>query len=251
MFQWWACLQSLYLPWLPRRNLLAQRVPLGASTCRQWVFESRLVGNLVFKQDGEVWYFAISGRYSARCWCHFQVWSIMQSLLIFFFKIWSQTFLGAGTLHTSNSELWALKVVHRRFVRLVPRKTLLGSKTGGLGSSEAVSVFLFTSMRWNFDRLDKRLFILYYKRAKIRKLCKGLGLAIFRLTRKTPFNFKRPQSGSDDEQMVLKVPPGKASPYNAQATLHFYNAFWALLLPVSVPGVLTERSGFPVIRNSK
>ena len=76
-------------------------------------------------------------------------------------------------------------------------------------------------------------------------------LAIFRLTQKTPFNFKRPESGSDDEQMVLKVPPGKASPYNAQATIHFYNAFWALLLPVSVPGLLTEIFCIAVVRNSQ
>jgi len=29
-------------------------------------------------------------------------------------------------------------------------------------------------------------------------------------------------------------------PYNAQATIHFYDAFWALLLPVSVAGRVSD-----------
>jgi hypothetical protein len=35
---------------------------------------------------------------------------------------------------------------------------------------------------------------------------------------------------------ILKIPEDKIVPYNAQATLHFYDAFWALFLPVTVAG---------------
>ncbi len=39
---------------------------------------------------------------------------------------------------------------------------------------------------------------------------------------------------------ILKIPPTLVSPYNAQATLHFYKAFWALYLPVTVPGRVSD-----------
>jgi len=37
-------------------------------------------------------------------------------------------------------------------------------------------------------------------------------------------------------RQILKIPEDKIVPYNAQATLHFYDAFWALFLPVTVAG---------------
>ena len=39
---------------------------------------------------------------------------------------------------------------------------------------------------------------------------------------------------------ILKVPSTMATPYNAQATLHFYDAFWALYLPVTVHGRVSD-----------
>ena len=55
--------------------------------------------------------------------------------------------------------------------------------------------------------------------------------AIFRVTVSTPrpFAFKR-----TDETRPLMIPNGVLTPYNAQATLHFKSAFWALLLPITV-----------------
>jgi hypothetical protein len=38
----------------------------------------------------------------------------------------------------------------------------------------------------------------------------------------------------------LKIPENVATPYNAQATLHFYDAFWALYLPVTVAGRVSD-----------
>ena len=70
--------------------------------------------------------------------------------------------------------------------------------------------------------------------------------AIYRLTRQTPINFPRPeivQLKDLDElyrthSSVLKIPT--LAPYNAQATLHFYDAFWALYLPVTVHGRVSD-----------
>ncbi len=39
---------------------------------------------------------------------------------------------------------------------------------------------------------------------------------------------------------ILKIPNSVVVPYNAQATLHFYDAFWALLLPVTVAGRVSD-----------
>lgn len=39
---------------------------------------------------------------------------------------------------------------------------------------------------------------------------------------------------------ILRIPRHISTPYNAQATLHFYRAFWALYLPVSVPGRVSD-----------
>ena len=39
---------------------------------------------------------------------------------------------------------------------------------------------------------------------------------------------------------ILKIPQNVATPYNAQATLHFYDAFWALYLPVTVASRVSD-----------
>ena len=61
--------------------------------------------------------------------------------------------------------------------------------------------------------------------------------AIFRVTMSTPrpFAFKR-----TDETRPIMVPAGVLTPYNAQATLHFKPAFWALLLPITVHGRVSD-----------
>ena len=38
----------------------------------------------------------------------------------------------------------------------------------------------------------------------------------------------------------MKIPENVVTPYNAQATLHFYDAFWALYLPVTVAGRVSD-----------
>ena len=57
--------------------------------------------------------------------------------------------------------------------------------------------------------------------------------AIYRLTRKLPYDFSTEPRG-------LVVPSGTLSPYNAQATLHFSHAFWGLLLPITVHGRVSD-----------
>ena len=39
---------------------------------------------------------------------------------------------------------------------------------------------------------------------------------------------------------ILKVPKNAYSPYNAQASMHFYDAFWGLYLPVTVAGRVSD-----------
>ena len=43
-----------------------------------------------------------------------------------------------------------------------------------------------------------------------------------------------------DQDMSLLVPMHAYSPYNAQATIHTKNAFWAMLLPSTVPGRVSD-----------
>jgi len=57
--------------------------------------------------------------------------------------------------------------------------------------------------------------------------------AIFRMTQALPHSFSRAS-----KRVVLDS--GIMSPYNAQATLHAYDAFWALLLPITVPGRVSD-----------
>eukprot|EP01038_Epipyxis_sp_PR26KG_P006993 gene6993-9557_t len=61
--------------------------------------------------------------------------------------------------------------------------------------------------------------------------------AIYRLTQPLPFNFLNILSGGSN---ALLVPDDAYAPYNAQATLHFYDSFWSLLLPVSVHGRVSD-----------
>jgi len=63
--------------------------------------------------------------------------------------------------------------------------------------------------------------------------------AIYRLTQKDlPFSFI--DSRAKTKGYPLAVPLGKYSPYNAQATLHFYSALWSLYLPVTVHGRVSD-----------
>ena len=39
---------------------------------------------------------------------------------------------------------------------------------------------------------------------------------------------------------IIKIPSQNGSPYNAQATLHFEDAFWGLYLPVTVAGRVSD-----------
>eukprot|EP00656_Telonema_subtile_P017706 TRINITY_DN19541_c0_g1_i2.p1 TRINITY_DN19541_c0_g1~~TRINITY_DN19541_c0_g1_i2.p1 ORF type:complete len:523 (-),score=44.29 TRINITY_DN19541_c0_g1_i2:48-1616(-) len=59
--------------------------------------------------------------------------------------------------------------------------------------------------------------------------------AIYRLTRKLPLTFQAAPAIKG-----LIVPPGLYTPYNAQATIHTKQAFWATLLPSTVPGRVSD-----------
>jgi len=59
--------------------------------------------------------------------------------------------------------------------------------------------------------------------------------AVYRLTRPPHFTFSRAPGAP-----ALVVPPGRLAPYNAQATLHTHGALWALLLPSSVHGRVSD-----------
>lgn len=61
--------------------------------------------------------------------------------------------------------------------------------------------------------------------------------AIFRLTRPLPCSFSGLPSGLPE---AMSLPPGVFAPYNAQATVHLYEAFWGLLLPVTVHGRVSD-----------
>ena len=64
--------------------------------------------------------------------------------------------------------------------------------------------------------------------------------AVFRLTKKTPFNFNRPEGPALTQQKIIQLPHHTFAPYNAQATVHHYDSFWALLLPITVPGRVSD-----------
>ncbi len=59
--------------------------------------------------------------------------------------------------------------------------------------------------------------------------------AIYRITMPIPFSFKR-----TTETKPLMVPTGVLTPYNAQATLHFQPSFYALFLPITVNGRVSD-----------
>lgn len=58
--------------------------------------------------------------------------------------------------------------------------------------------------------------------------------AIYRLTRPLPLNFDR------TEHSTVALPKGTFSPFNAQATMFKEDALWALLLPVTVHGRVSD-----------
>lgn len=79
--------------------------------------------------------------------------------------------------------------------------------------------------------------------------------AIYRLTQPLPFSFQFPKSvmeagslqlsnsdhdRSTSSQVFIACPNQLFAPYNAQATLHMYDAFWALYLPISVHGRVSD-----------
>jgi STELLO glycosyltransferases len=57
--------------------------------------------------------------------------------------------------------------------------------------------------------------------------------AIYRMTRHLPLNFRA-------TPRLVNLPPGTMSPFNAQATLYHRDAFWGLLLPVTVHGRVSD-----------
>jgi hypothetical protein len=59
--------------------------------------------------------------------------------------------------------------------------------------------------------------------------------AIHRLIKPLPMNF-----ATDDKAMPLQVPTHAFVPYNAQASIHTYQALWATLLPYTVPGRVSD-----------
>ena len=59
--------------------------------------------------------------------------------------------------------------------------------------------------------------------------------AIYRLTMPNPFFFDR-----INEAKSIIIPRNVLTPYNGQATLHFKNSFWALLLPATVHGRVSD-----------
>lgn len=61
--------------------------------------------------------------------------------------------------------------------------------------------------------------------------------AIFRLTRALPCSFRGLPQGTQD---TLVIPQNIFTPYNAQATVHLYESFWGLLLPVTVHGRVSD-----------
>jgi hypothetical protein len=90
-----------------------------------------------------------------------------------------------------------------------------------------------------------RAFICSLKKQNVKKLSIGVLQsladvqpdvdAIYRFTMKVPFSFRH-----STETRPLLIPKGTLTPYNAQATLHFQRAFWALFLPVTVQGRVSD-----------
>jgi|MDTB01.1.fsa_nt_gb hypothetical protein len=63
--------------------------------------------------------------------------------------------------------------------------------------------------------------------------------AIYRLTqRQLHFNFK--SANSDEVVQPVAIPAGIYTPYNAQATVHCPSAYMFMLLPISVPGRVSD-----------
>lgn len=60
--------------------------------------------------------------------------------------------------------------------------------------------------------------------------------AVYRLTRPLPITFEN----NPTTRTALMAPENAYVSYNAQATVHMYDAFWALFLPFTVPGRVTD-----------
>lgn len=59
--------------------------------------------------------------------------------------------------------------------------------------------------------------------------------AVYRMTNRTPMSFGKKLD------RILMVPTGSTfAPYNAQATVHFRTSFFALYLPVTVNGRVSD-----------
>lgn len=58
--------------------------------------------------------------------------------------------------------------------------------------------------------------------------------AVFRMTQGTPLSFEKRLD------RILLIPKGSYAPCNAQATLHFRASFFALYLPVTVKGRVSD-----------
>jgi hypothetical protein len=61
--------------------------------------------------------------------------------------------------------------------------------------------------------------------------------AVFRLTKKVPFNFR---AAEDSASNNVLLPLGKFAPYNAQATVHTKAGLWAIYLPITVQGRVSD-----------
>jgi len=60
--------------------------------------------------------------------------------------------------------------------------------------------------------------------------------AIHRLVKPLPMNF----APEGEDSQPIQIPTHAFTPYNAQASIHTYNALWATLLPFSVPGRVSD-----------
>ena len=73
--------------------------------------------------------------------------------------------------------------------------------------------------------------------------------AVYRMTRPLPFSFAG--AGKDGRAgRGVAVPRGALAPWNAQATVHARRAFWAMLLPQTVPGRVSDIWRAPVFREN-
>lgn len=103
--------------------------------------------------------------------------------------------------------------------------------------------FPIDQLRANFDHVPHHVMnagsIKYQAIGVIQSLCNDDPDvdAIFRMTRYHSTNFTFDNSFTALPQLI---PRKSYSPYNAQATTHFYSAFWGLFLPITVSGRVSD-----------